>query len=76
MRRRRRRRRRKWKFNPGRVRTTIDPPASGSTSTTRPEPSMAPRTQKGQRSRAQIFSISSNDLGSISMAEFSCQKGH
>mmetsp|Transcript_8264 Transcript_8264/g.20505 ORF Transcript_8264/g.20505 Transcript_8264/m.20505 type:complete len:341 (-) Transcript_8264:1714-2736(-) len=45
--------------------------AAGSMSLQRPEPSMDPSTENGQRSRAQIFSISGRLSGAMSIAEFS-----
>mmetsp|Transcript_174349 Transcript_174349/g.424162 ORF Transcript_174349/g.424162 Transcript_174349/m.424162 type:complete len:457 (+) Transcript_174349:176-1546(+) len=45
--------------------------AVGSTSFTRPLPSMLPRTLNGHRSRAQMRSITGSDSGAINIAEFS-----
>ena len=45
--------------------------AVGSTSLTRPLPSMLPRTLNGHRSRAQIFSMTGKDSGAMSIALFS-----
>ena len=45
--------------------------AVGSTSLTRPLPSMDPSTENGHRSRAQIFSTTGKLSGAMSIAEFS-----
>ena len=59
-------------FSRSRSSGTGDPGgAVGSISLTLPEPSIAPSTENGHRSRAQIFSISGNDSGEMSIAEFS-----